>query len=66
MLTKNFCFAISSYQQACEVIKYCHKNKILPKIKNLKKIEERMDKVDNIQLRNSLNQFLKAYNERNK
>ena len=30
MLAKNFCFAISSYQQACEVIKYCHKNKILP------------------------------------
>ena len=43
-----------------------NQNKILPKIKNLKKIEERMDKVDNIQLRNSLNQFLKAYNERNK
>ena len=46
--------------------KVIDKNKILPKIKNLKKIEERMDKVDNIQLRNSLNQFLKAYNERNK
>jgi len=25
-----------------------------------------MDKVDNIQLKNSLNQFLKAYNERDK
>ena len=46
--------------------KISDKNKILPKIKNLKKIEEKMDKVDNIQLKNSLNQFLKAYNERDK
>ena len=46
--------------------KISNKNKILPKIKNLKKIEEKMDKVDNIQLKNSLNQFLKAYNERDK
>ena len=46
--------------------KISDKNKILPKIKNLKKIEEKMDKVENIQLKNSLNQFLKAYNERDK
>ena len=46
--------------------KISDKNKILPKIRNLKKIEEKMDKVDNIQLKNSLNQFLKAYNERDK
>ena len=42
------------------------KNKTLPKIKNLKKIEEKMNKVNNSQLKNSLDQFLKAYNERNK
>ena len=46
--------------------KISDKNKILPKIRNLKKIKEKMDKVDNIQLKNSLNQFLKAYNERDK
>tara|TARA_Y100001958_G_C21115459_1_gene461187 strand:+ start:21 stop:506 length:486 start_codon:yes stop_codon:yes gene_type:complete len=46
--------------------KVSDKNKILPKIRNLKKIKEKMDKVDNIQLKNSLNQFLKAYNERDK
>ena len=42
------------------------KNRILPKIRDLKKIEEKIDKVKNNQLKNSLNQFLKAYNERNK
>ena len=46
--------------------KVSDKNKILPKIRNLKEIKEKMDKVDNIQLKNSLNQFLKAYNERDK
>ena len=40
------------------------KNKILPKIKNLKKIEEKINKVNNIQLKKFLGQFLKAYNER--
>ena len=40
------------------------KNKILPKIKNLKKIQEKIDKVNNIQLKKFLGQFLKAYNER--
>ncbi len=40
--------------------------KILPKIKNLKKIDEKINKVNNSQLKNSLNNFLKAYNERNK
>ena len=42
------------------------KNIILPKIKNFKKIEEKLNKVSNSQLKNSLNQFLKAYNERNR
>ena len=41
-------------------------NKILPKIKNLNKIEEKMNKVNNSQLKNNLNKFLKAYNEKNK
>tara|TARA_B100000767_G_C19715689_1_gene514850 strand:- start:6 stop:491 length:486 start_codon:yes stop_codon:yes gene_type:complete len=42
------------------------KNKVFPKIKNLSKIEERMSKVNNNQLKSSLNNFLKAFNERNK
>ncbi len=42
------------------------KNRIFPKIRDLKKIEEKIDKVKNNQLKNSLSQFLKAYNERNK
>ena len=41
------------------------KNRILPKIRDLKKIEEKIDKVKNNQLKNSLSRFLKAYNERN-
>ena len=42
------------------------KNRTLPKIQDLKKIEEKINKVKNNQLKNSLSQFLKAYNERNK
>ena len=30
MTSKKFCFVINSYQQACEVVKSCHKNKIIP------------------------------------
>ena len=41
-------------------------DKIFPKIKNLSKIEEKMKKVDNDELKSSLNNFLKAFNERNK
>ena len=41
-------------------------NKVFPKIKNLSKIEEKMKKVNNKELKNSLNNFLKAFNERNK
>ena len=37
-----------------------------PKIKNLTKINEKIDKVNNSQLKSSLNNFLKAFNERNK
>ena len=43
-----------------------HIDKIYPKIKNLSKIEEKMGKVNNKELKNSLNNFLKAFNERNK
>ena len=41
-------------------------NKVYPKIKNLSKIKEKMNKVNNVELKNSLNNFLKAFNERNK
>ena len=43
-----------------------NKRRIFPKIKNFSKIEEKMNKVENSDLRNSLNNFLKAFNERNK
>ena len=43
-----------------------NKRRIFPKIKNFSKIKEKMNKVDNSDLRNSLNNFLKAFNERNK
>ncbi len=37
-----------------------------PKIKNLSKINEKIDKVKNNQLKSSLNNFLRAFNERYK
>ena len=37
-----------------------------PKIKNFSKINEKIDKVNNSQLKSSLNNFLKALNEKNK
>ena len=40
--------------------------KVFPKIKNLSKIKEKMSKVNNEELRISLNNFLKAFNEKNK
>jgi hypothetical protein len=43
-----------------------HNNKVFPKIKNLSEIEKKMSKVNNEELKNSLNNFLKAFNERNK
>ena len=39
---------------------------ILPKIKELNEIEKKIKKVDDEKLKNSLNNFLKAYNEKNK
>jgi len=46
--------------------KIIQNNKIFPKIKDLSKIEEKMSKVNNQELKSSLNNFLKAFNERNK
>ena len=42
------------------------KSKIFPKIKNLSEIEKKISFVDNSRLKNSLNNFLKAFNEKNK
>ena len=42
------------------------KNKTLLKIKNLGKIEEKIEKVKDLQLKSSLNNLLKAYSEKNK
>ena len=41
------------------------KNKIFPKIKNISEIERKMNKIDNNELKISLNNFLKAFNEKN-
>ena len=37
--------------------------KFLPKIKDLNKIQDKMKKIEDIKLKSSLNNFLKAYNE---
>ena len=42
------------------------KKKVFPKIKNLPRIEEKMDKIKDNHLKNSLKIFLKVFNERNK
>ena len=42
------------------------KNKIFPKIKNLSIIEEKIKNVKNRELKSSLNNFLRAFNEKNK
>ena len=39
--------------------------KNFPKIKDFSKIEDKMSKVNDDKLKNSLNNFLKAFNERN-
>ena len=44
--------------------KIIEKSKNFPKIKNTNKIEQKMKSVKNTELKNSLNNFLKAYNER--
>ena len=40
--------------------------KSFPKLKNISKIEEKVNKVNDNQLKGSLNSLLKAYNERNR
>ena len=40
--------------------------KVFPKIKNFSKIEEKIKKVNNNELKSSLKNFLKAFNERHK
>ncbi len=42
------------------------KKKVFPEIKNFSKIEKKMDKITDNELKSSLNNFLKAFNERNK
>ena len=42
-----------------------NKKKLFPKIQNFEQIEEKMKNVKDNQLKRSLNNFLKAYNERN-
>ena len=39
---------------------------VLPKIKNFSKIEEKMKTINDNELKLSLNNFIKAFNERNK
>ena len=46
--------------------KIIKKNNILPKIKNFKKINEKIRKVKDSRLKNSLGNFLKVYNDRNR
>ena len=52
---------------ALKIIEYKinKQNKILPKIKNLNSVEKKIKKIDNEQLKTSLKNFLKAYNEKN-
>ena len=45
--------------------KIIKRNKVLPKIKDFKQIDEKIKGVNNNKLKNSLSNFLKAYNERN-
>ena len=42
------------------------KNKSFKKIKNLSKIDEKMNNIKNVSLKNSLSNLLKAYNENKK
>ena len=45
-------------------IKIKEKNNI--NLKNLNKINKKMEKISNIELKSSLNNFIKAFNEKNK
>ena len=46
--------------------KIIKKNYLLPKIKNFKELENKVKKVENVQLKDSLNKLLKVYNDSNK
>ena len=46
--------------------KVVNNRKSFPKLKNINKIEEKINKVNDNQLKGSLNSLLKAYNERNR
>ena len=46
--------------------KVVENRKSFPKLKNINKIEEKINKVNDNQLKGSLNSLLKAYNERNR
>tara|TARA_B100000212_G_scaffold125238_1_gene93960 strand:- start:1726 stop:2022 length:297 start_codon:yes stop_codon:yes gene_type:complete len=39
---------------------------VFPKLKDFSRIEEKMNKINNSELKSSLNNFLKAFNDRNK
>lgn len=41
-------------------------DQVFPKIKNILKIEKKMSQINNEELKSSLNNFLKAFNDRNK
>ena len=41
-------------------------DKVFPKLKDLSKIEEKMGKINDAELKSSLNNFIKAFNERSK
>ena len=43
-----------------------NKKKFFPRIQNISEIKEKIKKVENIELKSSLTNFLKAFNERNK
>ena len=58
------CISYITLKIVQDKIKYT--DKVFPKIKDLSKIEEKMSKVKNEELKSSLNNFLKAFNERNK
>ena len=40
--------------------------KVFPKLKDFSKIEKKMSKINNSELKSSLNNFIKAFNDRNK
>ena len=41
-------------------------DKVFPKLKDLSKIEEKIGKINDAELKSSLNNFIKAFNERSK